>query len=795
MKRFALGSLRKMFALSLLVAVCLATSGSIPAAWGAAPAAHKKHGHATVAAKSRKAGAVHKTTARSRHRRKSLRKPLTRKQLVKSHKLKQAFVASSQLRPMAQQLAQNRTPAAYAGVANYARSHAGEAGSAAYIAMGHAYLLDHNFPQAVSSFQRAGQLGKSLDDYAEYLAAQADLQAGKLPDAELLLNGFEKRHPDSIFVNSTPVLEANLFLQEGDPQAALLTLKNHQGEPIANHADFELAQAKADQLSGQTDQAAKLFRHVYLNFPLSVEAQVAKAQLATNPAAAPLSVTERRTHADALYAAGRYSDAVEDFRSLAADPSESDPNVKNALLVAAASCDYKLKRLNKDQLDHLLDTPDEAGARRMYLYMELARDKDDGDTQKSIVAQMETKSPQSPWLAEALYSSGNMYLLRKDFRQALEYYGELAKRFPKHTYAPSSHWRTAWLNYRLGQYSEAARLFEEQISQYPGGKEIPGALYWRGRIYADQENQPQMAATYFTTIARVYPHFYYASQARQQLAKLGNIAPANVPSLANMNPETIPELTDDVPEDDPHVVKAKLLANAGLNEYIAPEIRAADGSDEWGAFAEAEIYVSYGENFHAMRLMKRAIPFYTSAPISAIPMTYWRILFPQSYWAQIKAEATRNGLDPYMVASLIRQETEFNPNAISNKSAYGLMQLLPSVGKSMAKEEGTRHLEASQLLDPNINIRLGTRYLRQMLDKFGGQPEYAFAAYNAGDYRVTDWQSIGNYHGIDEFVESIPFTETREYVQAIIRNEEIYRELDQAANRSASEGAKPIPTL
>ena len=105
-----------------------------------------------------------------------------------------------------------------------------------------------------------------------------------------------------------------------------------------------------------------------------------------------------------------------------------------------------------------------------------------------------------------------------------------------------------------------------------------------------------------------------------------------------MNPETIPELTDDVPEDDPHVVKAKLLANAGLNEYIAPEIRAADGSDEWGAFAEAEIYVSYGENFHAMRLMKRAIPFYTSAPVSAIPMTYWRILFPQSYWAQIKAE-------------------------------------------------------------------------------------------------------------------------------------------------------------
>ena len=385
MKRFALGDLRKAVSVWMLAALWLAIGVWTPTASGVPPAAHKKHSHPAASGKSRNAGAVHKTSARSRHHGRSVRKPLTRRQLAKSHKLKQAFVASSQLRPMAQQLAQNRTPAAYAGVANYARSHAGEAGSAAYMAMGHAYLLDHNFPQAVSSFQRAGQLGKSLDDYAEYLAAQADLQAGKLPDAELLLNGFEKRHPDSIFVNSTPVLEANLFIQEGDPQAALLTLKTHQGEPIANHADFELAQAKAYQLSGQTDLAAKLFRHVYLNFPLSVEAQVAKTQLALNPAAAPLSVTERRTHADALFAAGRYSDAADDFRSLAADPSESDPNVKNALLVAAASCDYKLKRLSKDQLDHLLDTPDEAGAHRMYLYMELARDKDDADTQKSIV--------------------------------------------------------------------------------------------------------------------------------------------------------------------------------------------------------------------------------------------------------------------------------------------------------------------------------------------------------------------------------------------------------------------------
>ena len=118
------------------------------------------------------------------------------------------------------------------------------------------------------------------------------------------------------------------------------------------------------------------------------------------------------------------------------------------------------------------------------------------------------------------------------------------------------------------------------------------------------------------------------------------------------------------------------------------------------------------------------------------------------------------------------------------------MQLLPSVGRSLAKQEGLTHFQTFQLLDPETNIRLGTRYLKQTLDKFGGVPEYALAAYNAGDSRVLDWQSAGPYSGMDEFVESIPFTQTREYVQAILRNIEIYQEIDASAktpSKAASE--------
>jgi soluble lytic murein transglycosylase len=737
--------------------------------------------HATTHHPAHSTSTAHGKTARAktgvRHV-KSRRKAPSARSIARSRKLHQAFVASSQLRPMAQELTTMRSPAAYAGVTAYAHAHTGEAASAAYLALGHAYLLDHRYPEAITSFQKANVAGKTLDDYADFLAAQAEMETGRLADAETLLKGFAAKYPESIFVSRLPVMIANLSLQQNDPGTALRVLHAHAADAIAGHADFQLALARANQMTGNVDEAARLYRHIFLTFPLSNEGQQAKTQLAVVGAAAPLTVAERRAHADALYAGGRYADAGEEYRALANDSPASDPQARNALLVAAAACDFKTKRLSKEEVDALPDTADESGARRMYLAVEVARNRDDSNALQTLVTQMEQRFQDSPWLAEALYTSANMYLLRKDYPQAIVYYTDLATRFPTHRYAPSSHWKAAWLNYRLGNYSAAALLFDKQIALYAGGKEIPAALYWRGRLYADQEHQPAMAAAYYQTVSKTFEHYYYAQLSRDRLAELGSVSPADVAMLENIQREEIPALTDDVPEDDEHVIKARLLANAGLNEYIPDEIKAADGSEQWGAFAEAEIYSSDGETFRAMRVLKRALPFYTSAPIDTLPMGYWKILFPQQYWGAIEQDSAKNGLDPYMVASLIRQESEFNPAAISGANAWGLMQLLPSVGRSMAKEEGIHHFNEVELLNPETNIRLGTRYLKQTLDKFDGQAPYAFAAYNAGDSRVTDWQSIGRYHGMDEFVESIPFTETRDYVQAILRNESIYKELN-----------------
>jgi soluble lytic murein transglycosylase len=697
---------------------------------------------------------------------------------AKSAKLKQAFVASTELRPMAQQLAATRTAAAYAGVAAYARQHQGEAAAAGYLALGHAYLLDNRFAEAAENFKRARGAGDALADYADYLGAKAEHGGGNDAAAEELLKGFAVRNPDSIFVAQIPELEAQVLLGMNDLAGARRVLA---ASPEAGaRVGYQLAMAQVNQAQGQTAEAGRQYKHVLLTWPLSYEATVARSRLTALGMEASMTPAEVRSLADAYYNGGKYAEASEQYHALARQ-SGTDASQRNGFAVAAAACDLKLKRLTREQAEALTPTNDENGARRIYLLMELARNRDDVQGQAAYVDLLRASFPHSQWLAEALFSSGNMYLLRKDYAHAVTYYTELSRSFPQSTNAAAAHWRAGWWSYRQGLYPQAGQIFEEQIKLYPGAKETVSALYWRARLYEQQDRQPGMAAAHYRTVISAYPHYFYAQMARQRLVALGDAAPVSVPPLEKYVPTVVPKLDVSFPEGDPHLVKAHLLVNAGLTEYVPQEISAAPGSSSWSGIAEAQIYASYGETFRAMRVLKRALPYAASAPIKSIPMAYWRILFPESYWDTIRAESAKNGLDPYLVASLIRQESEFNPLAISKANAYGLMQLLPSVGKQMAREAGIGSIEPRQLLDPILNIRLGTRYLRQTLDKFGGVPEYALAAYNAGDSRVTDWQAAGPYHGIDEFVESIPFMETRDYVQAIMRNQDIYRGIDQYA--------------
>ena len=744
---------------------------------------HPAKGKATSATKAtgKSAASSSKTTAsKSAKSKKGVpvkRHHVVSKPTARSIKLTSAFRASEQLRPMAQQLATTRSAAAYSGVESYARQHPGEGAATAYLALGHAYMLDRRYGDAAGMYRQAGVSGVALDDYADYLGAQAALQAGRGTDAYALLDHFAERHPDSIFIANAPVLLANAYIQQNDPQGALKVLQPLAGTAQATHGDFRYALGRAYQMAGDVGHAAPAYRSIYATLPLSFEAGQAKAQL--QAMGVPLTDAELKAHADQLFNAKRYAEAGGEYHAIERGSGLSAAD-HDALLIYTAVCDMKMKRISRKDVEKLPDTSDDSAALKLYMLAEVSRNENDEAGHDELIGQMVKRFPKSRWLEEALYSGGNMYLLKHNAQQATYHYSLLVQLFPDSTYAASAHWRAAWMNYRIRNYSEAARLMDEQIKGYPAGIEVPSALYWRGRIYEDEEHNFAQAANYYRALSASYVNYYYAELARKRLSVLNAqvttpVAPAAV--LSSVRTPVVPELTGELPENDPHLIKARLLANAALNEYIGPEIQASPTSAEWGALGQAEIYASYGEYTRALQSMKRSGISFFALPMDQVPDVYWHLLFPQPYWSELVANSGENGLDPYLVASLIRQESEFNAGAVSRANACGLMQLLPSVGKSLAKKQKMKGFTTAQLLNPSVNLRLGTINLRQVLDRFGGQQEYALAAYNAGDTPVRQWMSSGDYKDIAEYVESIPYTETREYVQAILRNRQMYRAL------------------
>ena len=602
------------------------------------------HATATHSGKSSRSGhttnASKKATAHVRHR----RRHVTAKELARAHQLHHAFVASSELRPMAQQLIQQRTPQAYAGVLRYARSHTGEAAAAAYMALGQAYMDDGKFKEAASSFQLANRYGQALDDYADYLGAKANFAQQQFAAAEQLLQGFAERHPDSILIDRANLLLANIKVGEGDPQAALHQLAKLDGTRLSKSSEYLFAAAKANQLAGNRKLAQEMYTRLYVGDPTSTESTQVPAQMQQMGVIPPFTIAERTRHADGLYLAGKYGAAAAEYEALTQDPEVVGTAQVNKLLARAAVATFKqTKHVNPSQLVRLSDTDDEAGATRLYLMMESARDAKDVAQVKTLVGQLEQRFPTSRWTAEALFSAGNMALVTNDMPSAIQYYGDLAQRFPDSAMASTSHWHAAWLNYRLGDKKTAARMFDEQIERYPDDTHISAAIYWRGVVYQEYDKNPAAAAACYQTLIRSFRQYYYSDLAKQRLDALGAVEPATLPQLSHLGDAKVPDLTTDIPEDDVHVERAKLLANAGLNQYIVSEIGDSPDSSTWSAYAEAQLYSSYGENWRAMRVLKQKLQSYFALPMDAIPRPYWDLLISATLLASAAKRRAETG--------------------------------------------------------------------------------------------------------------------------------------------------------
>ena len=241
--------------------------------------------------------------------------------------------------------------------------------------------------------------------------------------------------------------------------------------------------------------------------------------------------------------------------------------------------------------------------------------------------------------------------------------------------------------------------------------------------------------------------------------------------------------------------KGEELGSVGLFDWALLEFedakRTAQNSPKIN-LALARHYRYRGDNVNALLALAKSYPDYSQMFPEEMGREEWEIFYPLTNWNEIKHWAAQRNLDKYHVAGLIRQESVFNPRAKSHANAYGLMQLLIPTARATARKYGSNAtISADTLFQPPVNIELGTAYMRDQFDKFG-RIEYVAVAYNAGPGRVSPWRASLPLE-IDEFVEAIPFRETKGYVQGVIRNSAQYRRLyDESGNFKPNVGTRPV---
>jgi soluble lytic murein transglycosylase len=405
-----------------------------------------------------------------------------------------------------------------------------------------------------------------------------------------------------------------------------------------------------------------------------------------------------------------------------------------------------------------------------------------------------TQYPQSSWTEQALFDAGNYYWVLLDRSRALEYYQRLLSSFPSGPNASSALWRITWTAY-LGRQDDAANRLEQFVHQYPTSSYIVDALYWLGRANERSANLAHARSFYLAAVSR-FPQTYFGERAEDRLREIGRepTNPAEFLSVIPAPPPLVP-ISDPLPAAAQESwARAQALRTIAFDNSAEQELRAAYAVTRAPQLllAVAQEAVAAGRFAAGITTVRQMVPQLEARQFDDIPGEVWRAGFPLPYREAVEREAQRNHVDPMLVAGLIRQESAFASGAVSYVGCcFGLMQMAPKTGAQLARQLRVQ-FSRSRLFDPDYNVKLGTFYMAGLLASYPA-PEFALAAYNAGETHVAEWTMGQKYEEVPEFVESIPVTQTRDYVQIVLRNAELYRQVYGAVSASAklSESSRP----
>jgi soluble lytic murein transglycosylase len=634
-----------------------------------------------------------------------------------------------------------------------------------------------NYASAAASARQAIAAGGPLADYGRLYLAGALLHESNGGEAEKLYTTILDGKPDGYLSVAAAMGKAEALDLRGDHAAAVPIYESLLANKAVSPEDVLPRLASAALAAGDRARAAEAWLRVYYELPLT--------DASKNAAAALVSLRDVVTKTDpkrdlgralVLFGGKRYADARAEFTNLRPVVSGDD---KEVVELRIAECDYFLKHYfaARDGVRPYLENASRR-AEAKFFYLSSLRALGNYDDAARLTRALVDEFPDSSWSAEALNNVGSHYLVTNEDDLAAQTFKELYEKFPSGPYAERSAWKYGWHAYTTGNLAETVRVFESAAATFPRSDYRPPYLYWAGRA-REKLGQTESAQARLRLVYTDYMNSYYGRLAGRRLpaVKMAAVQPAAQPvAAAYQAPAPAPAPVGAPPPNAPLV--RRLLA-AGLYDPALEELHFSQKM--WGTSPAIEATMAWtyhekGELRRAITTMRRAYPQFLAESGVGLPAEILQVIFPLTYWDAIKKNSELYELDPYVVASLILQESNFDPSVRSGANAWGLMQIVPSTGRRLATAVGIRKFSTSMLTNGDTNIRLGTLYFKRLISQFGGV-YYALASYNAGESRVIRWQAERPGMEEDEFIDDIPFPETQNYVKRVLGIAEDYRRL------------------
>jgi soluble lytic murein transglycosylase len=692
--------------------------------------------------------------------------------------------SAAYLEQLSRELKNDKHPeSAYARLSAFAlRKSSGPLGERAALALGYFDYSKGNYAKAEPWFQR-GLKDPLLSEYAVYWNAENDLALNRNADALAAMKQFRANFPNSVITEQVLQALGTAAIAANQPQEAIEALNAYA--PTAKTPALLFLRGEAYEQAGQIPQAAADYQDLSWHFATGDQGREAALKLSFLASAPgntlpPIPLEQQEAYAAAIFQAGYWTEARDAYSRILSQATGAE---KERAQLRILECGANLGAGPTDLAALKVNDPD-VDAERFHALAEVYRALGRDSEMAAAVEGAALRAPQSVWTERSFMLAGNEYWVELARDQAAKYYERLEENFPDRADAVPAQWRVAWVSV-LKRQPDAIQLLTEHIRRFPKSPYIPDALYWLGRLSEEAGNRA-VARSYYDKLVERFPENYFETAAEARLRDLGAGTEGDPDVLALIPPAPpIPKLGQTISATAADwQARAAALRSIAFDSSAELELRAAyEATGEPRLLLEvAQEAVAADHVGEAIVAVRQIYPQLESHPFDEIPLAVWKTAYALPYRAEIRRWSARAGVDPLLVAGLMRQESAFEKAAHSDANAMGLMQLEPETAHLMARKVRIRYLEA-RLFDPDYNIRLGTYYLSQLEKQFGGV-EWALAAYNAGEDRVTAWTTGQTYREPAEFVDSIPFTQTRDYVEMVSRNADIYRRLYGAPHES-----------